>query len=134
MCVCSVLTRGGWGMVTARSMWIMIAGPYRGGASTEEGRAANLAAMNRVAVEVFDKGHIPIIGVNLALPMIEAAGQEQYDRLMMPISLAAASRCDAVLRVGGASAGADEEVESFVRRGLPVFRSINEIPSISRGA
>ena len=92
-------------------MWIMVAGPYRSGAVDEAARAANLRALNVVALAVLRRGHLPVIGVNLALPIIEAAGAENFDEIMMPLSLAAAERCDAVLRIGGPSDGADEEVE-----------------------
>jgi len=109
-------------------MWIMIAGPYSSGAASDAARAANLRAMNVAAVQVFRRGHIPIIGVNLALPVIEAAGGASFDELMMPISLAVAERCDAVLRIGGPSAGADQEVEKIRSRGLPVFLRIEDIP------
>lgn len=108
--------------------WIMIAGPYRTGASTDEERAANLQRLNRAAYEVFRKGHVPIIGVNLALPIIEAAGSDVYDDVMMPVSLAAADRCDAVLRVGGSSTGADDEVERIDGRGGAVYRNLDEVP------
>ncbi len=110
-------------------MWIMIAGPYSSGAATDKDRAANLRTMNLMAVQVFRRGHIPVIGVNLALPVIEAAGDDAFDEMMMPISLAAAERCDAVLRTGGPSAGADQEVAKFQSRGLPVFRQIDDIPA-----
>jgi hypothetical protein len=30
-----------------------------------------------------DHGHIPIIGVNMALPMIESAGSNSYSEIMM---------------------------------------------------
>ena len=109
-------------------MWIMIAGPYRSGSDDPEVWAANLDSMNQAAYEVFDKGHIPIIGVNLALPVIQAVGEEYYKELMMPISLEAAERCDAVLRIGGASKGADQEVEVFRSRNLPIYTSIDQIP------
>ena len=109
-------------------MWIMIAGPYRTGTKTEEERAENLVALNRGAYEVFRKGHVPIIGVNMALPVIRAMGEETYDSVMMPLSLALADRCDAVLRVGGVSPGADEEVERIRLRGGKVYRSLGEIP------
>ena len=109
-------------------MWIMISGPYRTGARTEEERRRNLLAMNRAAVEVFRKGHIPVIGVNLALPVIEAAGADSYDEVMMPLSLALADRCDAVLRIGGVSTGADDEVELVRAKGGTVYRRIEEIP------
>ena len=86
--------------------------------------------MNRAALAVFRKGHTPIIGVNLALPIIEIEGEASYDELMMPLSLAAAARCDACLRVGGPSRGADQEVERFRAAGKPVFLRIDEVPSV----
>lgn len=106
----------------------MIAGPYSSGAATEQERAANLRAMNRAAVEVFRRGHIPIIGVNLALPVIAEAGDDAFDEMMMPISLALAEKCDGILRIGGPSAGADQEVARLQARGLPVYRNTAEIP------
>lgn len=109
-------------------MWIMVAGPYTSGAKTEEDKQANLAAMNLAATELWRKGHTPIIGVNVALPIIEAVGQDHFDDIMMPLSLAAADRCDACLRIGGPSAGADEEVEVFNIKGLPVYFSIGQVP------
>lgn len=107
-------------------MWIMIAGPYSSGAPTPEDRAANLRALNRAALEIFEMGHVPLIGVNMALPMIEAAGEDAYERIMMPLSLSLVDRCDACLRIGGTSAGADEEAECFRRLGRPVFSSLEE--------
>ena len=110
-------------------MWIMIAGPYSSGAVDEAARAANLRLLNQAAVEVFRRGHIPIIGVNMALPVIAEAGAKCFDEMMMPISLALADRCDAVLRIGGTSTGADQEVEKFEAAGLPVFHDIDDVPS-----
>ena len=57
--------------------------------------------MNKAAVHVLQKGHPPIIGVNMALPIIAAIGEENYNEIMMPVSMALAERCDAVLRIGG---------------------------------
>ncbi len=109
-------------------MWIMVSGPYTSGGADVERRAANLRAMNDAAVALFRRGHVPVIGVNAALPMIEAAGSASFDEIMMPVSLALAERCDACLRIGGPSTGADEEAELFRRRGLPVYRSVDEVP------
>lgn len=106
----------------------MIAGPYRSGVADAETRADRLRTLNAAAYELLRRGHVPVIGVNMALPVIEIAGQERYDEIMMPLSLALAERCDAVLRLGGPSSGADQEVARFVARGLPVFRSIDEVP------
>jgi hypothetical protein len=90
--------------------------------------AANLRRLNAAALAVFQKGHTPIVGVNLVLPIIDGAGQESYSQIMQPLSLRLTERCDAVLRIDGASQGADEEVEAFRARGLPVFGSVDEIP------
>lgn len=108
-------------------MWIMVAGPYRTGAHSDSDRERNLLALNLAALEILMLGHIPIIGVNLALPMIVAAGDEHYDDIMMPLSLALADRCDAVLRLDGLSPGADEEVERIRAHGGVVYSSLGEI-------
>ena len=110
-------------------MWIMIAGPYNTGAKTDADREANLLALNRAAYQVFCRGHIPIIGVNLALPVIQAAGPQMYDAVMMPLSLALADRCDAILRIGGLSRGADDEVDRVRAREGHVYLSVEEIPA-----
>jgi len=109
-------------------MYIMVAGPYTAGSTDREKWKENHIYLNKVAYDVHLKGHVPVIGVNAALPIIETVGFDQFDELMMPISLAMAERCDAVLRVGGPSTGADQEVEVFKRRGLPIYYDLNEIP------
>jgi hypothetical protein len=47
---------------------------------------------------------------------------------MMPLSLALVDCCDACLRVGGPSRGADEEAERFRATGRPVYGSLEEVP------
>jgi hypothetical protein len=75
------------------------------------------------------KGHVPIICVNLALPLIEAAhgdaGAEA--EIMTPLSLALAQRCDAFLRIGE-SVGADQEMARFIAAGKRVFHSLEDVP------
>ena len=107
----------------------MISRPYHSGSDDPQQWKTNLQEMNQYACQVFDKGHIPIIGVNAALPIIEAAGQHRYDEMMMPISIAMAERCDAVLRIGGPSKGADDEVDVFKQKGLPVYLNLEDIPA-----
>ena len=83
----------------------MIAGPYRLGSSDPAVWAENLRRLNAAAYTLFQKGHTPIIGVNLALPVIDAAGEERYGQLMPALSLALADKCDGILRLEGASRG-----------------------------
>ena len=106
----------------------MISGPYTSNARTPEARAENLRVMNRAGLALFRMGHTPIIGVSLALPLIEVAGEAAFDEIMMPVSLAAAERCDACLRIGGPSRGADEEAERFHARGKPVYSRVEDVP------
>lgn len=114
-------------------MWIMVAGPYTTGGADAETRAARLAAMNQAALALFRLGHVPVIGVNMALPVIAAAGDAAFEAIMMPLSLALAERCDACLRIGGPSAGADAEAVRFAAAGKPVWRSLAEVPAPPAG-
>jgi hypothetical protein len=111
-----------------KRMLIMIAGPYRSGSDSGGERAEKLRALNRVALRVWNLGHIPVVGVNLVLPIVDVAGQDRYSELMMPICLELAERCDAVIRVGGPSSGADREVALIRDNGGIVFTQIEDIP------
>jgi hypothetical protein len=117
-----------WGAVPGKK-WLMISGPYTHKAKTAADRQKNLDHLNQVALEVFKKGYIPIVGVNAALPIAQASHQENlFNEVMMPIALALVSRCDALLRVGGDSHGADAEVALMLAFGKKVFYHIDEIP------
>jgi len=107
------------------ALHVIVAGPYS--APTPEGRAANLLRMNVAAVEVARLGHVPVIGVNAALPVLEAAGFPHTHRWMMEISLALAARCDACLHIDR-SPGADREAELVRGKGLPVWTRIEDVP------
>lgn len=109
------------------AMLIAVAGPYS--APTEEQRQRNLDEMNRVAAEVMRLGHIPIIGVNAALGVVEAAAPPDPYAVIMAISLAVVERCDAILVIGE-SAGVNAERELVASKGLPVYTSLSQIPLV----
>ena len=111
-----------------QAQWIMVSGPYTSGTKDVAERLANLRALNRAALALLRMGHVPVIGVNLALPIIEAAGAEAYNEILMPLSLALVERCDACLRIGGPSEGANEEVQRFQARGKPVYLRLEDVP------
>ncbi len=117
-------------MAAQKQMLIMVAGPYTSGGADVSQRAKNLQLMNEAALAVWDKGHVPLIGVNAVKPIIEVAGAHRFEEMMMPMCKVLAERCDAVLRVGGPSKGADEEVERVAAKGGHVYRLLAEIPSI----
>lgn len=112
---------------------ILIAGPYRSGTGDDPALiAANMRAMNAAALAVHRRGHLPFAGEWLALPLIEAAGSAAmgdavWDALFHPVAERLAERCDACLRIGGPSAGADAMVAIFARRGRPVFHAVEDI-------
>jgi hypothetical protein len=83
--------------------------------------------MNSAAVDVLRKGHIPVIGMNAALPVVEQAKPDDPYRVVMEISLALAERCDAILVIGE-SPGANREREIFLRKGLPVYHNVKDVP------
>jgi hypothetical protein len=118
----------------ATKLLVLVAGPYRSGTDDEPDRlAANVAAMNAAALDVFRVGHLPVTGEALALPLIELAGSTRvgdaaFDEIFHPIARRLLDRCDAVLRIGGASAGADEMVAIAREQGKPVFASAAELP------
>jgi hypothetical protein len=111
-------------------MMILVAGPYRSGTGDDPVKlAANVAAMNQAALQLFRRGHLPVTGEALALPLIQVAGSArvgdpEFDEIFHPIARQLLSRCDAVLRIGGPSAGADEMVEQAKTEGKPVFTSV----------
>ena len=105
-------------------MWVMVAGPYGSGAASDAERAQNLENLNRAALELFRRGHVPIIGVNNALPLTHSTDEN----VMMPLSLKLVERCDACLRIGGPSKGADMEVDAFRKAGKPVYYALKDIP------
>lgn len=108
-------------------MLIAIAGPYT--ADTAEQRQRNLDALNRAAVAVLNLGHIPVIGVNAALPIVECLGVEanRYEAIMA-ISLALVDKCDAIL-ILGESPGVNRERDLIRSKGLPVYEDLSEIPA-----
>lgn len=107
-------------------MLIAVAGPYS--AATAEQRKHNLDAMNRAAAEVFMLGHIPVIGVNAALPVVEWVDAEaNHYEAIMTISLALVDKCDAILLIGE-SPGVIRERDLVRSKGLPIYADISEIP------
>ena len=113
-------------------MLIGIAGPYS--ADSPEQRQRNLNALNQAAVAVLRLGHIPVIGVNAALPVVAFLGAERNSyEAIMAISLALMDKCDALLIIGE-SPGVNRERELVESKGLPVYHDLSEIPAPASAA
>jgi hypothetical protein len=115
-------------------LMILVAGPYRSGTGDDPAKmAANVDAMNAVALELFRAGHLPVTGEAMALPLVELAGSRRvgdgpFDEIFHPIAERLLARCDAVVRIGGPSAGADMMVEQARQAGKSVYTDPAGIP------
>jgi hypothetical protein len=120
--------------VKSTGLMILVAGPYRSGTGDDPAKlAANLDVMEAYALPLFRAGHIPLVGEWLALPLVRLAGSRRvgdavFQEIFHPIAERLLGRCDGVLRVGGASEGADLMVRVARERGLAVFFSLADIP------
>jgi hypothetical protein len=121
----------------SKSMMILIAGPYRSGTGDDpEKIAANVQRMESYALPIFRLGHIPVLGEWFALPLLHLAGSKQvgdeaYDEIFHPIVERLLAKCNAVLRIGGASAGADLMVEVARRNSLQIYAELDQISRVN---
>jgi hypothetical protein len=58
-------------------------------------------------------------------------GDAVFNEIFHPISARLVAKCDACLRIGGPSAGADEMVRLARQHRKVVYLSIDEIPAVS---
>jgi hypothetical protein len=116
------------------SQMILVAGPYRSGTDGDPDRIrANVEAMTRVSLELWRRGHLPVMGEWFALPLIEQAvadgdPPDPDASIFHPVAERVLERCDACLRIGGPSAGADRMVATARRLGKTVYTSIEDVP------
>lgn len=115
-------------------MLILIAGPYRSGTNDDPAlMKQNLDKLEAMALPLFRKGHVPFIGEWIALPLIHLAGSQRpgdaaWEEIQYPVAHRMLEKCDAVLRIEGASKGADEDVRKAKEMGLKVYYSLDEVP------
>lgn len=106
-----------------KPMMILIAGPYRSGTGDDpEKISANVHLM-----ESF------VLGEWLALPLVRLAGStklgdQPFNEIFHPIAERLLAKCAAVLRIGGASQGADLMGDVARKKGLQVYFELDEIP------
>jgi hypothetical protein len=106
-------------------MIIGVAGPYS--APTQAQRDHNLELMNAAAARLLEMGHIPLIGMNAALPVLAQTRVPDIYRAVMDISLSVIGACDALLLLGE-SPGAHRERDLILSKGRPVYYSLSEVP------
>ena len=113
---------------------ILVAGPYRSGTNDDPVLIQkNVDAMTEASLQLFRAGHLPVMGEWYALPLIEhggstGIGDPVFTEIFHPISRRLVAKCDACLRIGGPSAGADEMVALAREHGKAVYFSLGEVP------
>lgn len=118
-------------------LMVLIAGPYRSGTGDDPAlMAANLTRLEEAAWPVFRAGHVPMIGEWVALPVLASAGAPDplgplAQDVMYPTAQRLLAHCDAVLRLPGASTGADQDVAIAEQRGLPVYYRLEDVPGVT---
>ena len=121
-------------MNKTKPLIVLVAGPYRSGTDGDPAKIRrNLQRLERHAFGVFNAGHIPLIGEWVALPLAEQAGSKEVgdaisEQYLYPVAGRLREWCDAVLRIEGASKGADEVVRIARERGLPVYFRLEDVP------
>jgi hypothetical protein len=117
-----------------RPQMILVAGPFRSGTDDDPWLIeANIAVMTEVCLRLFRKGHLPVMGEWFALPLIDHAGSAQlgdaiFTEIFHPIARRLVEKCDACLRIGGPSAGADEMITLAWDYGKTVYMSLEDVP------
>jgi hypothetical protein len=124
-------------MSKSKPLLILIAGPYRSGTGNNPKLIdKNLERLESYSLPIYKRGHIPLIGEWVALPIVRQAGSKTLgdavsEQFLYPVADRLLERCDAVLRIEGESKGADEDVRIASERGLPVYFRVEDIPILT---
>jgi hypothetical protein len=117
-----------------KPLLVLIAGPYLSGTDGDLGKiSANRARLESFALPIYERGHLPMVGEWLALPIIHGAGgriegDDVFKAYQYPVAHRLLECCDAVLRIPGESRGADLDVARARELGLPIYTDIAELP------
>lgn len=107
---------------------VLVAGPYRSGTDGDPARiAANLHRLEAAALAVYRRGHVPMIGEWVSLPLAAAAGSTQVgDAVSETFLYPAAHRlCDVAMRCCASTARRAGRMRTWRLRGNSASRSIS---------
>jgi hypothetical protein len=110
-------------------MLIYVAGPFS--AKTEDEVSDNIGRACAAGKEILDRGHVPFIPhltVTYDVWHEEAHGHPGDYEVYIAWDLEILRRCDALLYLAS-SPGADRELALARELGLPVYLSVDEIPT-----
>lgn len=117
-------------MLTSKQLKIYIAGPYT--AATEQKLEENVNLAIDAAFVILDKGHFPFIPH--LTHFVDKRANERGIKLTWEDYIrwdtVWAELCDALLYLGS-SKGADLELKLAIRLGKTIYRSLDDIPSVT---
>jgi len=122
---------------SVQPMLVLICGPYLSGTHGDPALiAANRERLESWALPIYERGHLPLVGEWMALPIIHSAGGQTpgdavFNTYQYPVAHRLLARCDAVLRLPGESRGADLDVARAHELGLTVFTNIEQLPRLT---
>ena len=122
-----------------KPLMVLVAGPYRSGTNDDPVLISkNVAAMTEASLQLFRAGHLPVMGEWFALPLIEHAGSTAigdavFNEIFHPIARRLVAKCDACLRIGGPSTGADDIVALARQYGKAVYFNVQQLPATQPG-
>ena len=122
-----------------KPLMVLVAGPYRSGTNDDPVLIAkNVAAMTEASLQLFRAGPLPVMGEWFALPLIEHAGSTAigdtvFNEIFHPIARRLVAKCDACLRIGGPSTGADDMVALARQYGKAVYFNVQQLPATQPG-
>ncbi|AZE48704.1 GDP-mannose pyrophosphatase NudK [Pseudomonas chlororaphis] len=107
-----------------RRLTILVAAPRYSATDDATALARQVASLDDCAARLFEAGHSPVFGQWLGLAADDSSAVDEFQaRARHQLQ-----RCDALLRIGGACARADALVAMGEQLGLPVYRSLQDIP------
>lgn len=115
-------------------MTILIAGPYRGGTNDDPVLIQkNMDRLEEAVIPLYEKGHLPLIGEWVAMPIMKKAGfkkigDDVWNKYQYPVAHKLLELCDAVYRIPGESKGADGDVQRANELGLKTYYNLKDIP------
>ena len=115
------------------NMMILIAGPYRSGTGDDPARWRQSESAGKCRLAAVPEGPCAddrrMGGLaDLAECRRQDVGDALYEQILHPTAHRLLERCEAVLRLPGASKGADNDVKIAKERGIPVYYSLDEVP------
>ncbi|AZD08139.1 GDP-mannose pyrophosphatase NudK [Pseudomonas chlororaphis] len=111
-------------LMPSRRLTILVAAPRCSATDDAAALARQVASLDDWAAQLFEAGHHPVLGQWLGLAVDDSSAADEFQaRARQQLQ-----RCDALLRIGGACARADALVAMGEQLGLPVYRSLQDIP------